>query len=1131
MKVTTKVLSLVLALAMLLTMASFPAFAANIDVSYEYEVGKTYVIPIEVIAGEKVTKVYDITGLIVFGTPRPVDGVSTLWFVEAKMNTKGITKIVVEYTDVNEEDQEIVSNYVEIVDPADEPTTVDVTFVDVDGANDDVVKTIDAGATVTIPDVYAEGYKFYSDADCTEEITDLATRTFAENDIIYVKAIPVTPDPQPPVEYTPKTVEFVRTGASSKINYHNSNVAFTLPDVDLYVGDSIKFPENFFTDNTFYFGTTELSYLTVQIRKSGEENYVLLDPKSENNTYTFSSEGIYTIRLASVYNTENVDVTGISNTFFFGTFEVKDPENKKTAEKPTTEKTYGRELSFTSANIRYTDRAFIGTSELKTADILYPNDVSIATALPAGTVVDWNMEFDQTGYIDTVSWTASSEDCYTAVDVYGSLDGENWYLLADDSPVTSESDLFSVSVKGVAKYLRFRNFKYTYRCVSQYISMSKVTGFSIEEYVPKIVEFVKTGADSKINYHNSNVAFTLPDVDLYVGDSIKFPENFFTDNSFYFNSTRLGYLTVQIRKSGEENFVPLDPKGENDTYTFSSEGIYTIRLQNIYNTRNEDITGESTTFFFGAFEVKDYDKIKVVEEPAVEQTSEDYIYLLNANIRYTDKPFVGTSEVKTADILNSSDTSIATALPAGTVVDWNFELDNTGYVELICWVASNEDCYTAVDVYGSLNGEDWYLLADDQAVHREDGVFNLHVKGVAKYLKLKNFKYTDRCVSQNIQPATVSGYKVSEQLTPEDWSEIQISLFDVTGQKKNPFLKTVLNRNRTVALEDVYILGCNFYTDRECENQIDITTTKFTQSTTLYVEPKDLTRPFPEVYSFVTPEGAGWTATVNYLADLHTVVHGPLSPYLVTRWQMEDANGVKHDVEYTFLKKANLLKDITGDIHISGIQLPLKGLGIFTQKAEKAGEDGTGAFAVNSYYENGLYLQGAQIRFANPETNTTAGLRFVNVVDREFEQELLYLQEQGVISNLDHGVLSAAGVDYDYIDLDIDSAKNVNWGDAIYKSSDLYNDQYYKYTLCVTGFKPEHYKLDIYVRSVIKFDYNGQTIYLYGEQYKTNYREVVEEAYDQYKAGNETLSDADLAYCKEILGIGQDNDVDSDDIF
>lgn len=644
-----------------------------------------------------------------------------------------------------------------------------------------------------------------------------------------------------------------------------------------------------------------------------------------------------------------------------------------------------------------------------------------------------------------------------------------------------------------------------------------------ETYTPKTVEFVKTGADSQINYHNSNVAFTLPDVDLYVGDSIKFPENFFTDNTFYFNSTELGYLTVQVRKSGEENYVPLDPKGENDTYTFSSEGVYTIRLQNIYNTNNEDITEENTTFFFGAFEVKDYDKIKVVEEPDVEQAKGDPLSFVSANIRYTDRPFIGTSEIKTADILNFSDTSIATALPAGTVVDWNFELDYEGYVETIYWCASKEDCYTAVDVYGSLNGEDWYLLADDTPVNRDGSVFIVQVGGSAKYLKFRNFKYTGRCVSQNILAAGAQGYSYKP--------EIKIFLFDVTGYKKNPFAITFIYDDGTVALSDVQLLGFNFYTDKECTNQIDIKTTKFTESTTLYVKPKDPTLPFPQEYSFVTPSGGGWMVTVDYLANLHTVVYNQTTTFLVTRWQMEDANGVKHDVEYTFLKKANLLKDITGDIHISGIQLPLKGLGIFTQKAEKAGEDGTGAFAVNSHYENGLYLQGAQIRFANPQTNTTAGLRFVNVVDRRFEQELIYLQEQGVISNLDHGMLSAAGVDYDYIDLDIDSAKNANWGDAIYKSSDLFYDEYYKYTLCVTGFNPEHYTLDIYVRPVIKFDYNGETVYLYGEQYKTNYRAVVQEAYDQYKLGNTTLSDEEVSYCKEVLRIGQDNDVNADDIF
>ena len=472
MKVTKKVLSLVLALAMLLTMASFPAFAANIVVSYEYEVGETYTIPIEVIAGEKVTKVYDMTGLITFGTPKAVEGRPNLRVVEAKMNTKGITKIVVEYTDVNEEEQEIVSNYVEIVDPADEPTTVDVTFVDVDGANDDVVKTIDAGATVTIPDAYATGYKFYADEDCTEEI-DLATETFDADSTIYVKAQTTTPDPEEP--------------------------AVVIPGMD---------------------------------------------------------------------------------------------------------------------RIEITDEV-----------------------------------------LDTL-------------------------------PIT--------------------------------------------------------------------------------------------------------------QKVGDKNYV-------------------------------------------------------------------------------------------------------------------------------------------------------------------------------------------------------------------------------------------------------------------------------------------------------------------------------------ITGWKM---NG--EDIDYAQLKNLDVA-DVTGDIVPTVVEVPFD-VDLLTAEAKRAGQDGTGAFDNGSKYENGLYLQGAQIRFPDTQAGITAGLRFVTVLDKNLENKLLELNEQGIISGLDHGMVCIAGVDYTNKDLNINTAKSANWGDNIYQSSGLFDGEYYKYTLCVTGFKEAHYEINVCVRPVIKFNYNGETIYLYGEQYNTNYKAVVQEAYNQHLAGNAVLTDLELEYCKEILGLSADNDIDIGDI-
>ena len=132
-----KVIALALTLAMVLALG-VTAFAASMTLAAEYEVGETVNFSIDIVAGEKVTKVYDSTGLITFDTPRAADGKTDLWTVNGKLNAKGYTKIVVEYTDVNEDEQEWKSEVIEIVDPADEPQagTDYLTFADLGYADE-----------------------------------------------------------------------------------------------------------------------------------------------------------------------------------------------------------------------------------------------------------------------------------------------------------------------------------------------------------------------------------------------------------------------------------------------------------------------------------------------------------------------------------------------------------------------------------------------------------------------------------------------------------------------------------------------------------------------------------------------------------------------------------------------------------------------------------------------------------------------------------------------------------------------------------------------------------------------------------------------------------------------------------
>ncbi len=96
-----KVIALALTLAMVLALG-VTAFAASMTLKDEYEVGETVNFTIEVLAGEEITKIYDSSNLITFDTPRVADGTNgTFWTVNGKLNSKGLTRIVVEYTNVN----------------------------------------------------------------------------------------------------------------------------------------------------------------------------------------------------------------------------------------------------------------------------------------------------------------------------------------------------------------------------------------------------------------------------------------------------------------------------------------------------------------------------------------------------------------------------------------------------------------------------------------------------------------------------------------------------------------------------------------------------------------------------------------------------------------------------------------------------------------------------------------------------------------------------------------------------------------------------------------------------------------------------------------------------------------------
>lgn len=390
-----------------------------------------------------------------------------------------------------------------------------------------------------------------------------------------------------------------------------------------------------------------------------------------------------------------------------------------------------------------------------------------------------------------------------------------------------------------------------------------------------------------------------------------------------------------------------------------------------------------------------------------------------ASDSYKDKNFTITKADNTATI---------TGPASGLRIDFT-DISYVGDLKIKRYQYDTDFKY---DVYGSLDGETWYLIGDANrlGVRSGDSTYTISVDAVVKHLRVY---YRDE--------VTACGY-------------VTYNISAITGQ---------------IGVE--YIGGGEEPAGPQVKDENDNVL-------------------FDEI-------------TDDVLATLPSYFKVSGKNYVVKSWTMDG-----EAIDYVALKKLTA-DDVTGDIVPELVEVPFD-VAKLSKDATKSDKDDT-AFDEGAKYVNGLYIQGAQIRFR--ETNVTAGLRFVNVVDRELEATLEALVEAGTISGLDHGTLAIGGVNYDNVDLTVDNTGVNNTGDKIYKTADLFDDKYYKYTLCVTGFQPEQYELSVYVRPYITFTYGTETVYLYGEQYKTNYKAVVQEA---VRVGG--LTEEQLSYCNGILG-------------
>ncbi len=593
--------------------------------------------------------------------------------------------------------------------------------------------------------------------------------------------------------------------------------------------------------------------------------------------------------------------------------------------------------------------------------------------------------------------------------------------------------------------------------------------------------------DGLINKNKSSIPFYFPDADYFVGDTIVLPQQIFEDNTYTYKGTEtvnVDAMAIAVRKygSGETTYY-LNSSG-NNSFTFEEAGIYSVHSAAVYQYSEEEQKYVKYTDYsqlrLGIIEVKDYSASTSATMPVTNTNKESGSLTPSANVRYMqwynndDSATVPqVKEFETA--ITFVDSKLATGLQisanpggansndnifAGLVTDLMYDMGSKCYVESVSFDMYSNNLYE-FDIYGSIDGTQWYPITDNYRV---------------------------------LDPSATIGWTTKTYEVPVDAVAQYVKLTNIKWA----------NRCGGGALGSASAKG---YTLADSE---------ITESAVV-----------------VMPDGSGAvdiptksiTKTVNGIEVTGTYADLPVPQpmggknYLVTGWQMLHSDGAYKDISLAEINNTPV-SDL-GNLKPVAIEVPFD-LSALTADAIANEKDKQG-WTANGKYINGLYIQGAQLSFDDRELGTGAGLRFINVVNNDVQTLLEDLEKNDIITNVARGTL-AIGVQngderFEYIDLVYDNAKIKNPGTKLFLNEDSVDGDYYKYTLRVINFKESQYDLNIYVRPFLSFEYKGETVYLYGEQYRTSYRETVQKAWKAHENRSIPLTENEQTYVKAILGI------------
>ncbi len=173
-------------------------------------------------------------------------------------------------------------------------------------------------------------------------------------------------------------------------------------------------------------------------------------------------------------------------------------------------------------------------------------------------------------------------------------------------------------------------------------------------------------------------------------------------------------------------------------------------------------------------------------------------------------------------------------------------------------------------------------------------------------------------------------------------------------------------------------------------------------------------------------------------------------------------------------------------------------------------------FSSSAKYENGFYLQGAQIRTQVNPADANYGLRFIVVNNTDIKAKL----EQAITQNLnfERGMLVVSGSKFDgknELVIGTQYSQKVV-AQNIFTDSQTLKANYDKYTVCVTNIPEQHFETRVYVRPYFKYtDLSGVEHTYYGEQYSSTLFDMALVASENEKdeATIKWLNDTILSKC------------------